>query len=156
VPRCTSSDRRSRERSANRRTGSLALPVVRLSSAQASDQFLERERLDEVVIRPGFEPGDAVGDGIARGQDQDRDAVPGRPQRATDLDAVASGHEHVEDDGVEGRAVDCLERLRPVVCELDVVAVRPQRAVERFANRIVVVDDEDVHLVSISNQVKRP
>jgi hypothetical protein len=56
VPRCTSSDRRSRERSANRRTGSLALPVVRLSSAQASDQFLERERLDEVVIRPGFEP----------------------------------------------------------------------------------------------------
>jgi hypothetical protein len=47
--------------------------------------------------------------------------------------------------------LQCLGAIRG---KLDVVAVRPQRPAERFANRIVVVDDEDVHAWSIGEQVK--
>src|SRR5690606_33129693 len=35
--------------------------------AQTGDQFFRLERLDEIVVRPGVEPGDLVGPAIARG-----------------------------------------------------------------------------------------
>jgi hypothetical protein len=60
APRVTSSDRRSNERSANLRTGSLTSVVVRYAR-EARDQLLERERLDEVVVGPDLEPGDRSG-----------------------------------------------------------------------------------------------
>jgi hypothetical protein len=69
---------------------------------KASDQLLKRE--DEVVVGPRLEPGDTVGNGVARRQHQDRDTVPGCPDRAADVDAFTSRHEHVQDDGVEGAA----------------------------------------------------
>ena len=46
--------------------------------AQPGQQLGEGERLDEVVVGPGVEAGDAVLDGVAGGQDQDR-AWPARP-----------------------------------------------------------------------------
>ena len=50
--------------------------------AHARDQLLDRERLDEVVVGAGVEPGDALGDGVAGGQQQDRDAPAPFPRSA--------------------------------------------------------------------------
>ena len=69
------------------------------------DQLLHRERLDQVVVGAGLEPGDAVGHGIARGQHQDRRRQPLAAQPAADREAVEPRHRHVEHDHVGGGAL---------------------------------------------------
>ncbi len=52
-------------------------------------------------------------------------------------------HRDVEHDRVRRRAVgQPVERLAPVGGQLDVVAVEPQRALERGPHRRLVVDDQ--------------
>ena len=48
--------------------------------ADARDELLQVEGFEQVVVRTGVEPGDAVRDGIAGGDDQDRQRVPGAPE----------------------------------------------------------------------------
>ena len=40
--------------------------------ADTREQLLRRERLDQIVVGTGVEPGDTIGDGVARRQHQDR------------------------------------------------------------------------------------
>ena len=63
-------------------------------------QLLERERLNDVVVRAVFEPGNPVGDGIPRRQNQDREVGIGGSQPAADFEAVQFGHQHVQDHQV--------------------------------------------------------
>ena len=72
----------------------------RSSARTPREQLLERERLDDVVVGARVEAGDAVADGVARGQHQHRHPAAPRPQAAADDEPVDARHEHVEDDGV--------------------------------------------------------
>src|SRR3954469_2504875 len=67
--------------------------------AQAGEQLLALERLDEVVVGAGVEALDARLDRVARGEHQDRHVV-GGPQAAGDLDAVDLRQPEVEDHEV--------------------------------------------------------
>ena len=113
--------------------------------SQPRAELLQRERLDEVVVGAGVEAFDAVGDGVARGQHQHRRAVAGGAQAPADLEPVGLGHQDVEDDRVRRRVGERVERLRPVGGELHAVAVHPQRAIQRVADRGFVVHHEDAH-----------
>ena len=114
--------------------------------AQPRAQLLERERLDQVVVGAGVEAVDAVRDGVARGQHQHRRAVAGGAQPAADLEPVGLGHQHVEHDRVRRLVGERVERLAAVGGELDPVAVHAQRAIERVADRGLVVHHEDAHI----------
>ena len=53
----------------------LSAPVIHLlfepqQRAHPRQQFVQRERLDEVIVRPPPQPADAVLDGVLCGQDQ--------------------------------------------------------------------------------------
>ena len=72
--------------------------------AQPREQLLERERLDQVVVGAGVEPGDAVVDLVAGGQHQDRRRVPLAAERAAGLEPVHDRHQHVEHDRVDAAA----------------------------------------------------
>src|SRR4029450_5460341 len=63
------------------------------------EQLLQRERLDEVVVRAGVEAFDAVADGVAGGQHQDGHRVPASTDPATHLAPVDAGHQDVEYGG---------------------------------------------------------
>ena len=117
--------------------------------AQPRMQLLERERLHEVVVRAGVEPGDAVADGVARGQHQHRRVVVGRPQAPADLEPVDVRHQHVQHDGVGGVQREAVERLGAVGRELDVVALQPEGPLEGRANGRLVVHDENAHGESV-------
>src|SRR3954451_1604642 len=65
--------------------GAAARRAAAQERAQPGAQLLALERLDEVVVGAGVEALDPRLDGIARGEDQDRDVV-GRAQAAGDLD----------------------------------------------------------------------
>ena len=79
--------------------------------AQAGLQLADVERLDEVVVGARVEAVDAVADGVAGGQDQDRHAVAGVAHAAADLEAVDAGEADVEHDAV-GRARSRSRRRR--------------------------------------------
>ena len=81
-------------------------PVVTLPArapqqgAQPGDQLLAGEGLGEVVIGPRLQAGDPLAHLRARSQHQDGRAIARRAQATADLEAVESGHQHVEHDGV--------------------------------------------------------
>ena len=125
----------------------LAVARAPQQRAHAREQLLERERLDQVVVRAGVEPAHAVGHRVARGEHQHRRAVAGGAQAAADLEPVDVRHQHVEHQRVGRRGGDRVERRAAVLGQLGAVAVEPQRAVDRLADRGLVVDHEDAHRV---------
>ena len=118
----------------------------RLGAAQQRPQprleLLQRERLDEVVVGAGVQAGDAIVDGVARGQHQHRRAIAGVAQAPADLEAVDPGHRDVEHDRVVARVGQAIQRLAAVGRELDLIAVQAQRAIQRGPHRGLVVDDQ--------------
>jgi hypothetical protein len=116
-------------------------------SAQTSEELVECERLDEIVVGPRVETVDLVLDGIARRQHQNRNTA-AQPDRPAGLPAVEPRHQNVQDDRIRGRALvaEETECLDPVRSERDLVAFETERAPERFAERSIVVDYENSHL----------
>ena len=68
--------------------------------AQPGDDLLEAERLGDVVVAAGGQPGDAVLDGVPGGEEQHRHVRVVAAQPAQHLEAVEVGQHHVEHDGV--------------------------------------------------------
>ena len=110
--------------------------------ADAGQQLVERERLDEVVVGTGVEAGDAIGDAVAGGQQQDRQARLGRAQTAADLQSVDTGQHDINDDEIGQLAEGFVERLFAGFGEIDLVAGEDQAASHHGENLGVVVDDE--------------
>ena len=113
--------------------------------AHAREQLLQRERLDEVVVRAGVEAAHAVGDRVARCQHENRRAVAGGAHPAADLEPVDVRHQQIEHEHVGRRGCDHVERRAPVRGERHVVSVQPQGAVDGIAHGGLVVDHEDAH-----------
>ena len=113
---------------------------------QSGEELLEREGLDDIVVGPGVEAVDAVLDGVARRQHQDRSVIAARPQLPGDLQAIALWHQHVEHDRVQRISrSDRTESLLAVRRQLDVVALELQRSFERPSELRLVVYDQYSH-----------
>ena len=113
--------------------------------AKARDELLQVERLDQVVVGARFQAGDAVGDGVARGQHQDRDrrrcrisrqrlspSIPGIMMSRT----ITSGQPRLE---VGQRLVGVAGRRRPGMTAARAPAQGGQEA-------LVIVDEKHVRL----------
>src|SRR4051794_33062163 len=108
--------------------------------AQAREQLLALERLDEVVVRAHVEAGDPRVERVARGQHEDRHVVAAVAQALGDVDAVEARQAEVQDEHVGEEPVRLLERLDPVARELDLVALEAQRALQDLGDLLVVLD----------------
>ena len=71
--------------------------------ADPRQELVVRERLDEIVVGARIEPGDAIGDGVARGEHQDGQ-IRSVAQSPADLHAVDAGEHDVEYDEI-GRPI---------------------------------------------------
>jgi len=109
------------------------------------EQLVERERLDHVVVGPGVEPVHPVTDGVAGGQDEDRDVVAALAEHAGGLKAVHARHHHVHDDRVRCVADELRQRLHTVGGGLDIVTGIRQGTGERIAHGLIVVHHQDLH-----------
>ena len=115
---------------------------------QARGKLVVGERLDEVVVGPGVEPDDAVVDGVAGGQHQDREVASLAPDPAGDFEPGDVRQADVEDDDVDPvLAEGDVEAGLAVGGDLDVVAVLLEQAGERSTEALVVLDEEDLHAV---------
>src|SRR3954449_9141758 len=98
--------------------------------AQAGQQLLALEGLDEVVVGAGVQPLDARLDRVARGEHEDRHVAVGA-QPAGDLDAVQAGQPEVEQHDVGHVGPRVGERALTVADEAHLVALQAQRALQR-------------------------
>ncbi len=113
--------------------------------ADASEQLLQRERLGQVVVGAGVQPLDAVADGVAGGEQEDRHAVALAPQAASDVQPVEARHHDVEHDRIGCATLDRRQRTVAVGGEGHLVAGQLEGALERLAHGAIVVCHEDEH-----------
>ena len=149
-------ERRGRRSAAARRSS--PAPVAAQQRPQPRAQLLQRERLDEVVVGAGVEPAHAVGDARrARSASAPGVRSPAARRRRQTSSPSTLRHQHVEHDrvGRRGARARRAPRRRPRA-SCDVVAVEPQRALERVAHRRLVVDDEDPHADTMAREPERP
>lgn len=106
----------------------------------AGGQFVEVEWLDEVVVGTGIESPDAVGDRIAGGDHEDRNAVGRAPQAGEDVEAGSAGQAEVEQQDVVGRRCQSQLRLLAVTQPVGRVAVLAQALLNALADHRVVFD----------------
>jgi len=72
------------------------------SGTQPRQQFLERKRLDQIVISTCVETGNTVCDVVAGGEHQHRRLVPLRSDPSTDTEPIGIGHRNVEQQQIGG------------------------------------------------------
>ena len=121
-----------------------------IEGAQPSHQLFIGERLDQVVVGPGVEPGDAIRHPVSRGQHQDREALAGPAEASRHLDARDVGQSEVEDHRLDADPrLDDLDGIEPVSGHLDDVAITLEHPPQRAAEASVVLDHQQAHRPSL-------
>src|SRR6266702_373101 len=128
---------------------------------QPGQQLGERERLDQVVVRPGVQPADPVADRVPGGQHENGHPTAPRAQRPAHLHtgegtgrrlvtgpgAVAGTRKHdVEQDRVVVALACVVQRLGRGDRDVDGVPLPLQPATQRPNQLDFVVDDENAHV----------
>ena len=113
--------------------------------AHAGDERRLLDRLGQVLVRPGVEPGHDVRDGGLGGDQDDRHERQRRvgPEPPADLEPVELRHHHVEQDQVGQEPARRRERLLAVGGAGGGVALARQPGLQDLAVVRVVVDDQD-------------
>ena len=118
----------------------------------ASEQLLQGEWLDEIVVSPDLEASQSVRDGIPSGQEHDRHIAP-CTQLAGKLETVSAWEADIEHDEVGHGRLDCLD-LDGIGKGRDGQALTFERRADTCAYRRLVLDHHDaralLHLPSIA------
>ena len=118
--------------------------------ADARDELLHRERLDEVVVGADLERVDAVVLGAARGDDDDRRADPLVAGGLDELPAVNAREHQIEHADVGLLVAKPRETLRPVPDGHRIEAGGAEMARHSLGDDLVVLDDQNLrHACSI-------
>jgi hypothetical protein len=120
------------------------------------EQLAEPERLRDVVVGAGAEAQHDVHLLVARRQHHDRQRRRAAPQPPADLDAVDVGEAQVEQHEVGPRRVDGDQRVGTAGTAHDVVAALAQHQLQRSADRLVVLDDQQVRRRHPPDATDRP
>jgi hypothetical protein len=110
--------------------------------AKSGHQLCWGKGLDQVVVGATLQPLDAVLDGIARGEHQDRRLVAGIPQARQHPHAVQLWHHPVEHDGLGPLGLNLGQRLLSIASRNNaepLIAQGPAQHIQKF---MVVVGNE--------------
>jgi hypothetical protein len=129
------------------------LPSTPQERADAGQQFLEVERLGEIVVRPSVERGHFAPGVVARRQHQDRQHAVDRADMGEHLVPVDPGEDDVEQHEIDRPNGDQLYRLLAAASADHLVAGGVQAALEQAYDGGIVFDDQDPH--AATGQVSR-
>ena len=115
--------------------------------ANARNQLGKGEWLDEVVVGAAVEAGDAVLERVARGQYQNGRLQSAGTNRAQNLQAVPPGETEIEKHGIERFGVDPKERRFARAFHDHVVLFSLEPLAQSVGDLLLVLDDQDSHLV---------
>jgi hypothetical protein len=106
------------------------------------EELVVCEWLNEIVVGPRIKPGDAVGNGVARGEHQDRQ-IRSVSQAPADLHSVDPREHDVEDDEIRRPIARGNKRAWTIRRGVHGVALVDQSPPQRRCEASVVVDHED-------------
>ena len=112
---------------------------------KTGEQFAKFEGFGEVVVGAGIEAGDAVFDGIARGEHENRHALIQRTNGAADLKAIFPGNHHVENNEVIVVDFDLIQGVGAGGGHVDGVGLLLQTASDETHDAGIVFDEEQSH-----------
>ena len=126
------------------KTASSLCAWVRSWARMRAKQNAEFERFCDVIVGAGFEPQDLIGFAVVAGEHDDRAAHAGLAHQAADFAAVEIGQADVEDDEV-GQFGLGLFKPRGAGGRVanDEFRLQIELFLQRFAERVVVVDEEN-------------
>ncbi len=113
--------------------------------AQAGQKLLVLKRFRQIVVGPGVQPADPVGQLGFRGEHQHRHSHVGGAEGAENLVAVHAGEHHVQDEGVVNAAFRQLQPFLAVVDAVGAVTVIFQDVHEGGRQPLFVLDDQYSH-----------
>src|SRR5580698_6431452 len=117
---------------------------------QPRHQFLERKRLDQIVVGACSQAIDAVVHAVARGQHQHRQRVLAVPDRAQDRQAVAVRQTKIEDQGgIADRRQGAL-RLAGIVDDIGLISRGQQPLGDELGELDIVLDNQKSHVIPSS------
>jgi len=82
--------------------------------ADPGEQLVKGERLTEVVVSPGIETPDTLGDGVARRQEEDWNSAPGGSIAAQQVEPIFAGEPPVQEDQVPRPGLELFPRTGTV------------------------------------------
>jgi putative addiction module component (TIGR02574 family) len=121
---------------------------------RSGQQFLHREGLDEVVVRPRVEPLHAVRDGVPGGEQQDGNEGAGAPPALHGHEPVAAGEPPVENDEIVPVFREVQVGLGATPRLVDGVPQGAESTCEGQPKFTCVVDEEDPHDAGAKSQLE--
>jgi hypothetical protein len=118
--------------------------------AEAREQLAERERLHEVVVRPGVEPADAIGDGVPSGEHEHRRGNAPSTREGAEVKPRPAWQQDVEHDHVvrrEEQALACFIE-RAGAHALDAGVAQPPR--DGVAQVLVILHQQHAHVTHLA------
>src|SRR5690242_3858366 len=115
----------------------------------ARQEFLELERLGEVIIRAAVEPADAVLDGVSRGQHENGQALTGVAELLADGQAVGRRNHDVEDGEIVGVDGCVVERLAAGRDNVDSVGLLAQTFGDEPSDSGIIFRQQNAHVCMI-------
>ena len=116
--------------------------------AHARLELGELERLDQIVVGTGVEPGDAIRDRIGGGDDQDRRRRRAAAKSREDLPSRDARQAEVEDDELERLRAQCGIGGRAITGPVDGVPAMAQVLDNRIAEQRIVFGHQNSQRVS--------
>ena len=122
-----------------------AAGVAAQQGANAGDQFIEIKWFEYVVVSPGIEPGNSIGDRVARGDDQNRNRIAATSQQLQHRHAVLPRKAQIQQrqivNTIGQRAFGRVAVHHPVNRKTGVAQSLPDRA----ADHGVVFNEKQAH-----------
>ena len=114
--------------------------------ADAGEELLEGERLDEIVVGPEIQPGHLVSHGVPGGEHEDRRSDAAFARGPEDPEAVAARQQDVEHDQVVGLTLEeQVERNDAIGSGLHRVPLFLEPLPDEARDLPVVLDDKNAH-----------
>ncbi len=119
--------------------------------AASGDQLRGLERLDHVVVRPGVEQANAVGNGIPGRQHENRDVPGAGAQLREDTLPLQARQHQVEHDKIVRRLERQPEAVLPVVGHVDGEPGVLQQPLKGAGQVLLILHDEHAHRPCLSS-----
>ena len=113
--------------------------------AQPHDEFLDAERLGQIIVGPGAEPRDLFRPAVACGEDQHGQRAPGGAPFLQHGDARFDRQAEIEHRRIIAAGIAEMRTILAIRGDIDCEMFRPQGFGDAVGERGVVLDQQDAH-----------
>ena len=133
----------------NRQAQRFGGPPAPDERSNPGQQLGEGERLDQIIVGSAVEADHPILERIARRQDEHRRVDAALPQRAENLQPIASGQHEVEQNDVETLRCDTEERSFARVLDDRLVSFTLEPLAQSAGHFLFVFHDQDAHALPL-------